>query len=124
MGETCQCELSCPYDPPTAEQCAYFGLKARDCSCYPSRHCCLTSSTANGNLLNSKQWAGLCWSATSELECNALSTDLCTWDVTNCLPEPPVNTIQPDRPCHFMDELCRWDGDCCSEYCGTNGKCW
>lgn len=120
----CRCQLDCPYDPPTEAECAYFGLRPRDCSCYPSTHCCLTANVGPTASSNPLQWAGLCWSAVSELECNALSTDLCRWDTANCLADPPVNSIQPDTPCQFMDALCRWDGDCCSEYCGANGRCW
>lgn len=116
--QVCDCVLSCPYAPPTEEECAYFGLVPRDCSCVPSNYCCLTKG-----LVNPKRWRGLCWQGQSEAQCAELSTELCEWDSRQCLPNPPVNDFTPNRACYFRDQLCRWDGDCCSEYCALDGRC-
>jgi len=114
----CDCVVDCPYAPPTEEECAYFGLVPRDCSCVPSNHCCLTKGVNNP-----KSWRGLCWQGQSEKECMTLSSDLCEWNERQCLPNPPVNDFMPDRACYFREQMCRWDGDCCSEYCALDGLC-
>jgi len=113
--QSCSCEMSCPYAPPTAEECAFFGLLPMGCECVPSNFCCHSAL---------KRDRGICWGAQSEAECSALSSELCWWDPRQCHGNPPQNDFAPQpRGCHFQHALCRWDGDCCSEYCALNGRC-
>eukprot|EP01084_Bolivina_argentea_P203140 347001_1 len=79
-------------------------------------YCCLTS------IANFKPWAGRCWDQTTEITCLAEPNGRCVWDVTACLPNPPVNSLKP-TPCAFYEDICLEHSDCCSETCNPNGFC-
>jgi len=116
---TCRCELNCPSNAPTERECALKGLEWRDCACEGSNYCCRTSSSA----IDYKLWAGYCWDETTEEGCNAEPNSRCVWSPNNCLPNPPVNTLNRKKACKFNSEQCSRDRDCCSEFCRIDGTC-
>lgn len=134
--ETCRCELRCPGYAPTEAECAAFGMLWSECSCHlatpslpaPDRPAAAPSEAANCCLANPAQpepvqWAGTCWPKSSEAECAAVPNYRCLWNPWQCLPDPPVNSIDPATPCKFENERCGSFSECCSEICKSDGRC-
>lgn len=114
------CRCGCPFTTPDPASCASGFIDELYCECakpLPSTHCCLTSEP--GFL----PWAGRCWGNTNEVDCLLVENNRCIWDANNCLPDPPVNTIDPTKPCMMRDAPCQTGADCCSEVCRVNGFC-
>jgi len=120
-ARTCECEVVCPAGSPTAAECSSRGLVRRDgeCGCFESANCCLTSPSQT----DPKQWAGLCWGETMRMFCEGQPNQRCVWDTKNCLPDPPVNVLNPGKACGFAEAPCASDADCCSELCRVDGLC-
>lgn len=112
--QTCSCQTSCPHWAPSEAECQRLGLQWRDCECVESSYCCLSMRT---------QWNGMCWGETTADGCAAVLGQRCEWDAANCLPQPPVNALDPSKPCGFADAPCASDVDCCSEICKADGFC-
>jgi len=119
---SCDCVpsgTSSPTKMPTASPDRY----TLQCECIkrpPSPYCCLTA--IDGFTPNN----GRCWGHQDEASCEALDSlgdNQCKWDPSECLPNPPVNSMDPSTPCLFRDSPCALDSDCCSEVCRSNGFC-
>merc|ERR1719242_1494572 len=142
--DTCDCQLRCPGYAPTPEECAMFQLDWEGCTCrerppptpvptlppvrtpvptMPAREspnlCCLSNPAQPDPVM----WAGTCWPQRSEAECEAVPNYRCLWNPYQCLPNPPVNSLNPYSPCRFAGQRCLSFVDCCSEYCHSDGFC-
>jgi len=126
--DTCKCELQCPKNAPTPDECALFGMEWRECTCHevpqlapqaPNDYCCWANPAQQDPVM----WAGVCWSKRNEGDCMAIPNFRCLWNPYQCLPNPPVNSLNPLVPCKFNRERCLSFEDCCSEYCTASGYC-
>jgi len=117
-----ECECECPSWAPDPASCPTGHLDPLTCECStvtqpPSKYCCLTT------IAGFTPYAGRCWGVQKEAACAAVPDNVCRWDPLHCLPSPPVNSMDPSRPCVFRDLPCVLDADCCSEVCRSNGFC-
>lgn len=116
------CRCGCPFTTPDPSSCASGFIDELYCQCAkpikpPTNYCCLTAEP--GFL----PWAGRCWGQTDEISCSAVENGRCLWNPDQCLPDPPVNSLDPTQACRFRDDPCSSGADCCSEVCRVNGFC-
>lgn len=112
----CGCRVQCAFGTPSEAECAAQGMAWRGCACVASNFCCLAR-------FGFTEWAGLCWGQSTSAGCEGVANQRCEWDVSACLPDPPVNSLRRDRACLFVDAPCAVNEDCCSEYCRVDGTC-
>lgn len=116
------CRCGCPFTTPDPSSCASGFIDELNCQCAkpikpPTNYCCLTAEP--GFL----PWAGRCWGETDEISCSTVENGRCVWNPDQCLPDPPVNSLDPTQGCRFRDDPCSSGADCCSEVCRVNGFC-
>jgi len=123
------CLCGCPYSSPDPSSCASGTLDPLHCECAEavpassspvavrSSYCCLTS------IPDFKPYAGRCWGHRDQTQCLSEPLGACRWNEAQCLPDPPVNTLDASRGCAFRDQPCAMDADCCSEVCRATGFC-
>jgi len=115
---TCKC--GCPTTSPDPVSCMMGVLDPHTCRCNEqSAWCCLSA------VPNFKAMAGRCWRHQNDQACLLEPDGACAWDYTgfDCLPNPPVNSLDINRPCAFRNEACSQHSHCCSEVCRVNGVC-
>lgn len=121
QGRDCRC--ACPFGTPTAANCPSGVVDPMQCECangtppIASGYCCKTT------IPNFTPFQGMCWGNKNEVSCAAVPDAVCVWDGFDCLPDPPINTLDLTKGCAFRDQACALNSDCCSEVCRITGFC-